>query len=681
MQDRQMTKTLLWVQPTRSDTTSLGDTLSRRGYRLIVGEHPGEIPLRDIPTPAAIVTDAAHLEAAAAMREKFATAGSRPLPLLVTSGVNDMETHLNALRNGADAFFAKPFDPAVIARRLDDLTAPESEPSPYRVMVVDDDPVHAKFAAALLEKSGMQVSIVTDSLRIMDSLRQDPPELILMDLYMPGATGVELTSIIREQQDLVAIPIIYFSAEHDQEKQLDALSSGGEAFLTKPAQPRHLIATVRNSIKRARQLHQRSVPAQASGTDPALIRQHILDLLRGLNGAPPSGQATGLLYLELDSPILLLERVALEGIDRLMSQVLSGARQLAHDDDRVARFGDFCLVFVAQRPGEGDLEELAHRLKRAIDARSFSVAGKPLRATVSIGLRLLTIGDEMNDVSLLLNSAMRASHRARADGSGLCVLGKNSPNTVPAGRTRKDLLTRISDTDNLHVLYQPIVPLKQEPIPLYQCLLRLRSADNELLGADAFLPAVENSAEILKLDRWVILRNVLSLRTMGPNARSRLRLMVSQSPSTLRDSKRIAWMRDMLQKAGVEPGCLILDFPFPEIAVNLPLAQEYLGQLRQDGIGVSINCLREPDALHRIMHQLPFDYIKITERQIRSYPQTWGDWVDQAHDLGKQVIISRIEHPELLGQLWSNEVDYIQGNFIQHPGEKLNYDFTESVLA
>ena len=53
----------------------------------------------------------------------------------------------------------------------------------------------------------------------------------------------------------------------------------------------------------------------------------------------------------------------------------------------------------------------------------------------------------------------------------------------------------------------------------------------------------------------------------------------------------------------------------------------------------------------------------------------------RAHHAGMRTIVSRIEHPELLGQLWSNEVDYIQGNFIQHPGEDLTYDFTGAVLG
>jgi EAL domain-containing protein (putative c-di-GMP-specific phosphodiesterase class I)/GGDEF domain-containing protein len=525
----------------------------------------------------------------------------------------------------------------------------------------------------------MQVCSVTESLKIMDTLRQCQPELILMDVYMPDATGVELTSIIREQKDLVDIPIVYLSAEHDQQKQLDALSAGGEDFLTKPVSPKHLIATVRNRIDRSRQLRHHNVPVQRTDSDPALVRKHILELLERIHDSPTAGHATGLLYLELDTPIVLLEQVNLEGIDQIMSEIRATAGKLAHAEDRVARFGDFCLVFIAQRAEEQELEDLARQLKKDVDRHGYLVGNKHVSTSVSMGMRLLEEDDA--DASHLINEVIGASHLARADGSGFRMLRKQRESTTQTDAVQKDLLDRIGDTDNLHILYQPIVPLQQEPAPLYQCLLRLRSIDDGLLKAASFLPAVEQTAKIFKLDRWVILKNLLALRKMGPRARQRLRLMVSQSPSAMRDINRIQWIKETLEKVGVEPRCLVLEFPFPDIAADLGPAREYLEQLRSAGIGVSLNCLRELDALSRSLQQLPSNYIKITDHQIRDYPETWGELVHKAHGLGKQVIVSRIEHPELLGQLWSKNVDYIQGNFIQHPGEDLNYDFAGAILS
>jgi len=165
------------------------------------------------------------------------------------------------------------------------------------------------------------------------------------------------------------------------------------------------------------------------------------------------------------------------------------------------------------------------------------------------------------------------------------------------------------------------------------------------------------------------------------NAQPPLRLFVSQSASALRDLQRASWLKEILGKSRVPPENLVLEFPFPEIALDLAAAQEYLESLRRLGIGVSLNSVRELDALIQHLSLLPTSYIKITEGQIHNYPDTWGDLMRDAHRLGVRAIVSRIEHPELLGQLWSNEVDYIQGNFVQQPGEGLSYDFTGAVLG
>ena len=201
------------------------------------------------------------------------------------------------------------------------------------------------------------------------------------------------------------------------------------------------------------------------------------------------------------------------------------------------------------------------------------------------------------------------------------------------------------------------------------------------MPASEFLPAVEQTGKILKLDRRVIIRALTTLHKLRQKHTRSPTLMISQSASTLKDLQRIPWIEKSMAKAGIEGRALVLEFPFPEITADPQGARDYLASLCQLGIGISLNCTRELDALLQdYLNLLPADYIKITEDQIRNYPDTWGRLVKEAHTLGKRIIVSRIEHPELLGQLWSSDVDYIQGNFVQPPEKEFNYDFTGTVL-
>jgi diguanylate cyclase (GGDEF)-like protein len=98
----------------------------------------------------------------------------------------------------------------------------------------------------------METAVVTNPMDILESLSEFRPELILMDVYMPGCSGMEVAKIIRQKDAFVSTPIVFLSAETDIEKQLAAMSLGGDDFLTKPILPWHLVSAVTARIERHR---------------------------------------------------------------------------------------------------------------------------------------------------------------------------------------------------------------------------------------------------------------------------------------------------------------------------------------------------------------------------------------------------------------------------------------------
>ena len=105
------------------------------------------------------------------------------------------------------------------------------------MLVVEDDPSQAEFAASIIRKSGIETAVVTNPLEVLDKLREFQPDLILMDIYMPEVNGIELTRVIREYNSFADIPIVFLSGEQDTDRQVDALSVGGDDFITKPIRP------------------------------------------------------------------------------------------------------------------------------------------------------------------------------------------------------------------------------------------------------------------------------------------------------------------------------------------------------------------------------------------------------------------------------------------------------------
>ena len=118
-------------------------------------------------------------------------------PVSAHSGA--IEPRLQALRAGADAFWVGPVAADELAARLLAL-GDTPDPGGYRIQVVDDQPVAANFAVRVLEEAGMHARSVGDPRRVLETLEALRPDLVLMDLYMPGVDGIELTALIREHE-------------------------------------------------------------------------------------------------------------------------------------------------------------------------------------------------------------------------------------------------------------------------------------------------------------------------------------------------------------------------------------------------------------------------------------------------------------------------------------------------
>lgn len=201
--------------------------------------------------------------------------GGRPL-LVCVAHDNDIELRLQSLRAGAEAFVPSSAAMDELSTRLLELSGARGRP-PYRVLVVDDQPVAAVFAARVLRNAGMEVRVVGDALQVLVTLEELRPDLVLMDLHMPGANGIEITTLIREHDELYDTPVVFLSSEMDSGRQMDALRVGGDDFLAKPVRPGKLVETVRRRVRAYRARKERREAedgrdAKNSRTDKSCVR-------------------------------------------------------------------------------------------------------------------------------------------------------------------------------------------------------------------------------------------------------------------------------------------------------------------------------------------------------------------------------------------------------------------------
>ena len=163
----------------------------------------------------------------------------------------DVAPRLRALRAGADRCVASPARLEDVLARVLDLLSTEDE-EPYRILIVEDDTSQALFAESILRKAGMVTQVLNEPIAVLEELDRFQPDLLLMDLNMPGCDGLELTALIREREGYVSTPIVFLSGDPDADRQFAALDAGGDDFLSKPIRPKYLVSAVTNRVRRAR---------------------------------------------------------------------------------------------------------------------------------------------------------------------------------------------------------------------------------------------------------------------------------------------------------------------------------------------------------------------------------------------------------------------------------------------
>ncbi|MCU7906006.1 MAG: EAL domain-containing protein [Candidatus Thiodiazotropha sp. (ex Epidulcina cf. delphinae)] len=593
----------------------------------------------------------------------------------------DLKTRLSAMRVDAGAYWSKPIDPYLVAKRIHELSSSDPHTA-YRVLIVEDDPAQADFADAILSKAAFKCRSVTDPLQVMDALQDFNPDLILMDLYMPGASGTELTTVIREQNEFVDIPVVFLSGEQDLDKQLSALSFGGEDFLSKPIAPKHLITTVTNRIRRARQLNHRTHAHARSEKEIGLhSRNYLLERLDALLLAEsPIDEVTGVFYLQIDNPEGLTESVGIGGLDAVLAAVAKHLSKMLQSQDILTRFGDNSLGLLALRPKQEELQTLGNQLCQSISQQIIEVDSTTVGITLSTGIYSVVNGNQ--DSRSIIAHAQIASRQAQESGGNQVRFIEPEKPAQANGESATGmgaLIQKALDEDYFEIFFQPVVALQGSSQAHYQTLLRLQEPDGNLHRAADFIPAAEEMRLIGKVDQWMT-RRAIHVTNEHIKQGNHLHLFVSQSTDLLENMERLTWLREKHRSGHISKDALTFEFNINEVARSLNSAKICFDILSKIGINCLLTRVAHNAESERIIRHLPIRYIKLDYSLLSEPHEGLKQLIELSHQLHIKVIAPQVENPRSIAILWSSGADYVQGNFVQRPESNLIYDFNESVL-
>ncbi|MBN6716615.1 PleD family two-component system response regulator [Pseudomonas capsici] len=334
------------------------------------------------------------------------------LPLLFFSHhETDTPTRLAAVRAGGEEFLTGTLEASSLLEKIEVLTC-VAQYEPYKVLVIDDSRAQATHTERVLNAAGIVTRTLLDPIQAMSELAEFQPDLIILDMYMPGCTGTELAKVIRHNDRYVSVPIIYLSAEDDQDKQLDAMSEGGDDFLTKPIKPRHLITTVRNRAARARSLKARMVRDSLTGL---YNHTHILQLLEDCSfRARRENKPLCFAMLDIDHFKKVNDSHGHPMGDRVIKSLALFLKQRLRKTDFIGRYGgeEFAIVMPDTdiQSAHQVLEEIRYRFAEI----HYPAQPTDLFCTFSAGVVALGVHDDSLTLASQADTALyRAKHAGR----------------------------------------------------------------------------------------------------------------------------------------------------------------------------------------------------------------------------------------------------------------------------
>jgi class 3 adenylate cyclase/CheY-like chemotaxis protein len=134
-------------------------------------------------------------------------------------------------------------------------TSPSAEAEMTRILVVDDAPANVKLLEDLLGFQGYEVEAATSGEEALAAIRERSPDLVLLDVLMPGLSGYDVCRAIRADPRLAMLPVVMVTALEDREERVKGIEAGADDFLSKPVNPPELLARVR-SLLRIRSLYE-----------------------------------------------------------------------------------------------------------------------------------------------------------------------------------------------------------------------------------------------------------------------------------------------------------------------------------------------------------------------------------------------------------------------------------------
>ena len=547
------------------------------------------------------------------------------------------------------------------------------------VMMVDDEELVTELIQAYLDSAGYKRFISTTEPRVaLELMLRERPQVVLLDINMPGLSGMHILEAMRTDASLQHIPVIVLTAVNDPKTKLEALSLGASDFLSKPVDESELVLRLRNTL--AAKAYQDYLAYYDRVTGLANRQRFMGELERALRDAYAEGRMGALLEFGLDRFKQINEALGPASGDHVIREAgrrirgalsdLVRADEAAPQQAMGARFGgdEFCVLL----PSVATVEQASRVVESILRALAvpYQVNDRELHVTASAGVTLFP--DDGVVIDEVVRNAEAALRQAKQAGrNGYRFYSKEFNDKAMHRLSLENQLRKAIERGELELFYQPKLGAQTRTVCGAEALLRWRHPQRGMVLPCEFVPVAEESGLIVALGEWVLRAACHQLRDWNAAGLKRVPISVNLSARQFQPQLP-AIVQQAIGSTG-QAGYLRLEVTESSVMADPQKAVTLLGELKALGIKLSLDDFGTGYSSLSYLQKLPLDELKIDRSFLAGIHAGGGDAVlvdviiAMAHGLGLSVVAEGVESEMQLEYLQKRGCDECQGFLFSEP--------------
>jgi len=406
------------------------------------------------------------------------------------------------------------------------------------------------------------------------------------------------------------------------------------------------------------------------------LKSAITQAVNGIN-------QSAIIYIGIDNFQSIRDTVGITGCDILIGDVARLLTENADPEYTVARFGAYSYTCITTTKEKHRAEAFAAKFAELVEQHISEIGNQSISVTCSVAVVFIDENSPDNANSII--------SRAEKTCEEIQDLGGNKSRTfIPkAGdMTQHEEDGKIADQikdalnqNRIKGIYQPIVGVKGQAGERYVSSILISAEDGKLLQEDNYKNAAERTGTAKMLDRWKVLHAIKKISETSRRGRS-IEFFVPLSADSIRDPGLPLWVSENIGKAKVNGQQLVFMINEAQAVSQLKATKTLTRALQQlrcqfaiDEFGTGLNPFQ-------LVKHINADYLRINHIFMDGLTQNTEnqasirELADRAAEMELKTITTGVTDAAVLSVLWTLNVDFIQGDFLQAPQNELNYDFS-----